>query len=187
MLYICYIYDIYIKVLYEKYGLRISMQHQALDHNCILDWPQCPRLGAFQRHVDVSSETGTPCNSSLGRPSSDHLKEMLKKNGQPLCCCHISCILKASSSNPTQSTPYHLLSSLSSTSFMSTFQPTIWTAANSFFHNSGLCQVYAPKVLVQLLGLLLANSAFINQKLHHVDTSCAICFPLHCLTPPFLP
>ena len=120
MLYICYKYDIYIKVLYEKYGLRISMQHQALDHNCILDWPQCPRLGAFQRHVDVSSETGTPCNSSLGRPSSDHLKEMLKKNGQPLCCCHISCILKASSSNPTQSTPYHLLSS---TSFMSTFQP----------------------------------------------------------------
>jgi len=31
------IYMTYIKVLCEKYGLRISMQHQALDHNGILD------------------------------------------------------------------------------------------------------------------------------------------------------
>lgn len=124
---------------------------------------------AIQRHVDLSSGTGKPCNSSLGRPSSDHLKEMLRKNGQPLWCFQISCILKASSSN--------LLNLLLPSPIIYLFHVNL----------AGLWQVYAPQVLVQLLGLLLTNSAFINQKLHHVDTLCARCFQLHCLTPPFLP
>ena len=130
--------------------------------------------------MDLSSETGTPCNSSLGRPSSDHLKEMLKKNGQPLWCCQISCILKAR-------LQIYSIYSLPSPIIIIIYLFHVNISTFCFFQNSGLWQVYAPKVLVELLGLLLTNSAFINQKLHHVDTSCARCFPLHCLTSPFLP